>query len=214
MQNKEEGSSFKIMETELGILAPAGHFYFINREQIEEYTPGLLAKVSLEQILKSAQAWLHSNAMIALLIFTVCTFTSVHVAISVAAALAGYAFWYFRKNVFIHPSTTWLAQLMSSNILVYLGAGVLFSYLGMNELYTPLTAGLILFFLVKPPIFKYALATIRAKRSGNNFVSEEDSVLNTILIRYALAQGITTQSVQEMEDRLFELIHYNRTRKK
>ena len=84
----------------------------------------------------------------------------------------------------------------------------------MNEYYISLASGVGLFFFVKPPLFKYVLATIQAKRAGGKFISEEDRVLNAILIRYAFAEGIMTSKVQEMEDRLFELIHYNRNRRK
>ena len=214
MKKKDEYSSFPIMETELGILAPQGRFYFITRSQIEDYVPGLLDVIKLERLLKDSASWLNSNAFMSLFIYIMGGLLEMSPFVNFALSLVAYVIWYFQKRTFIYVFTNQVIRVLSNDLFIYVMVGVFLTYLGMAEQYLQLGLGVALFFLVKPPLFRMLLVTIEAKVFSTSMVSEEDKVLNSILIKFALAEGIMTSNLKDMENRLFEIIHYNRNRKK
>ena len=51
-------------------------------------------------------------------------------------------------------------------------------------------------------------------KSSRPLVPHEDRVLNMLLIRYGMKEGILTGSVNKMQDELVRITNYHKTRKK
>ena len=202
-----------ILETPFGILAPGGRWYFISRQQIEEYTPGLLQKYPLELLLKIADRWIQSSTILSLITFTVLFFVEVDIYTAFGCSILTFLIWSGMKSAFITKGTSSFINLIGGNIFIYVYSLVFFSYLGMNAFYDYLLMVFILFILVKFPILRAIKNKVSYMLKGDQLKSEEDRVFNMILIKYAMSEGILTKGVKAMETQLFDLIHYNRQHK-
>ena len=203
-----------VLETPFGILAHGGHWYFISREQIETYTPGLLEIHPLEKLLRIADRWIQSSATISLLVFILLSLLKFEAFISFTAAILAFFFWSSFKTGFITVGSSYVINIIGSTPFIYLSTGICLSWLGMRGFHLEVLLGLILFFLTKFPLLKKIRDWVNIKLKGSGYVSEEDRVFNMILVRYGMAEGILTREVRELENQLFDLIHYNRKKKK
>lgn len=202
-----------LMETPFGILSPGGNWYFISRDQIQKYTPGLLDIYSLEFLLKIADRWMQSSSSLSLIAFAIMFILQVNVYIAFIGSILIYLAWSNFKSAFVTVLTSGIVRLISNNIFIYVFSLVFFSYLGIKEFYEYLIMAFILFIIVKFPLLKLIKdrANLMIRKSG--FKSEEDKVFNMVLIKYAMSEGILTKGVKDIETQLFDLIHYNRNRK-
>ncbi len=203
-----------VLETPFGILAHGGHWYFISREQIETYAPGLLKIHPLEKLLRIADRWIQSSASISLGVYIMFGLFQFQAYISFSAAILAFFFWSSLKTGFITAFSSQIVNVLGSTPFIYLTIGVYLSWLGMEGRHLEVLLGLILFFLVKFPLLKSLRDRINIRLKGSAYVSEEDRVFNMILIRFALSEGILTREVRELEKQLFDLIHYNRENKR
>ena len=203
-----------VLETPFGILAHGGHWFFISRDQIENYTPGLLNIHPLEKLLRHANRWIQSSATISILTYIILSLISLEPYISFGVAIVAFFMWSSLKTGFITAASSYLMDILGSSAFIYLFTGIFLSWFGMQGMHLEVILGLILFFMVNFPLLKALRDRINLKLKGTSYISEEDRVLNMILIRFAMAEGILTREVKELEEQLFELIHYNRKKKK
>jgi len=200
--------NWKTMETEQGIFTQDGHWYHITREQIDEYVPGLLDIYTLEELLREAGYWASSSAAISLLLYVALIFIPVNAWLAAISALGFFIFWHFQKSAFVYPFLKWPVAFITNNGVIYIGMGVALTYFGVNEMYTEAGLGFALFFLLKVGLLKLLLDRY-VKTSG---LSLQDRVLNMILIRRGMKEGIPTAPVEIMEQKLVK--HMQRKRKK
>jgi hypothetical protein len=203
-----------VLETPFGILAHGGHWYFISREQIDEYAPGLLKIHTLEKLLRIADRWIQSSASISLLVFILLSFLNFEPYLSFTGGVLAFFSWSSLKSGFITQASSYIINLLGSTPFIYLSIGLYLSWLGMQGRHAEVILGLILFFITKFPLLKTIRDRINIRLSGSSYVSEEDRVFKMILIRFSMAEGILTREVRDLEQQLFDLIHYNRKNKK
>jgi len=198
--------NWKAMETEQGIFTQDGHWYRITREHIDEYVPGLLDIYTLEELLREAGYWASSSAAISLLLYVALIFISVNAWLAAISALGFYIFWYFQKSAFVYPALKWPVAVITNTGVIYIGMGAALTYFGVNELYAEAGLGFALFFLLKVGLLKLLLD--RYVNTGG--ISLQDRVLNMILIRRGMKEGIPAAPVEFMEKELIKNMQSNR----
>lgn len=213
---------WQMMELSDGITTSNGNWYHITSEQIEEYTPGLLKKYSLERIIKEADAWVKSADGLSLLLFFLLVYISVTPWIAALASIAFFLIWYFNTSAFLVLAANPIIKLITTDGFAYVASSVLFMGIAFNEFistygiyvdFSALWIGLILFFFFKVGLLRLLIRFIQSKSSTSG-TEIQDRILNMLLIRYGMKSGVLTGKVNEMQDRLIDIANYHKTRKK
>lgn len=213
---------WQMMELPDGITTSNGNWYHITSEQIEDYTPGLLKKYSLERIIKEADAWVKSADGLSLLLFFLLVYISVTPWIAALVSLVFFLIWYFNTSVFLALAASPIIKLITTDGFAYVASSVLLMGIAFSEFistygiyvdFSALWIGLILFFFFKVGLLRLLIRFIQSKSSTSG-TEIQDRILNMLLIRYGMKSGILTGKVNEMQDRLIDIVNYHKTRKK
>lgn len=222
--NSRKVSEFKwqMMELPDGITTSNGNWYHITSRQIEKYTPGLLKRYPIERIVKEADAWVKSADGLSLVIFFILAYLSVIPWLAALISILFFMIWYFNTSAFINLASNPLIKLITTDGFSYSVTAVLLigiaftesiaSY-GLSVEFDALWYGLILFFLFKVGLLRLVIKFTQS-RSSKPKVEMPDRILNMLLIRYGMKEGILTGKINEMQDRLLEVANYHKTRKK
>lgn len=201
-----------MLEMEIGITTSRGNWYRITREGINKYVPGLLDEVSLEKIIKTADDWLESGNGLALVLYFVLSLSGIDPYVSAAIGLVFYQICYWNVTaisfLFLNP----LIRILNNDGVLYVSAGLVFFYFSYTSQFTALWIGVVLFFLLKVRI----LGLITDWLSDNFIISKvprTDRLLNMILIRYGMKEGMLTGDIQEKQDELLRIANYHKQRK-
>jgi len=222
--NFRKVSEFKwqMMELPDGITTSNGNWYHITSQQIEKYTPGLLKRYPIERIVKEADAWVKSADGLSLVIFFILAYLSVIPWLAALISILFFMIWYFNTSAFINLASNPLIKLITTDSFSYSVTAVLLigiaftesiaSY-GLSVEFDALWYGLILFFLFKVGLLRLVIKFTQS-RSSKPKVEMPDRILNMLLIRYGMKEGILIGKINEMQDRLLEVANYHKTRKK
>lgn len=212
-----------MLELPDGITTSNGNWYHITRKGIETYVPGLLKNVNLEKIIQEADDWLKSSDGLSLMLFFLLVYLSIDPLIASIVSLIFYFLWYFNTSVFITISGSWLARVLNKDGFVYTVSGILLIGISMNEAilsfginveFSALWYGLGLFFLFKVGLLSLGFQYIQNKFFTKPKVSRPDRILNMLLIRYGMKEGVLTGKVEEMEQKLINIANYHKQKKK
>ncbi len=222
--NSRKVSEFKwqMMELPDGITTSNGNWYHITTQQIEKYTPGLLKRYPIERIIKEADSWVKSADGLSLVIFFILAYMSVTPWVAALLSILFFMIWYFNTSAFINLASNPLIKLITTDAFSYTVTAVLLigiaftesiaSY-GLSVEFNALWYGLILFFLFKVGLLRLIIKFTQS-RSSKPKVEMPDRILNMLLIRYGMKEGILTGRINDMQDRLLEVANYHKTRKK
>lgn len=213
---------WQMVELSDGITTSNGNWYHITSEKIEKYTPGLLKKYSIEKIIKEADAWVKSADGLSLLLFFMLSYLSVSPLLAAILAVAFFFIWYFNTSAFLNLVSSPVVKLVTTDGFVYTVTGALLigisfaetiATYGISVDFDALWYGLVLFFLFKVGLLRLIIKFFQSKTS-KPVIEMPDRILNMLLIRYGMREGILTGKISEMQDRLIEVANYHKTKKK
>lgn len=202
-----------MLEMPDGITTSEGNWYRTTAKQINTYLPGLLKQHRLEKIIKQADAWVKSPEIFGLISFVILVLVGISPLFSFVTSLLVYFLFYVSNSAIVSANLSGLIQKMNNDGFLYLlfgGALIYFSFVG------PMTAlfyGAILLFLYKVGLLRILLKFIGNKINPRK-IPHSDRVLNMLLIRYGMKEGIQTPNIQHMENQLFDVAYYHKNRKK
>ncbi|MBO6792598.1 MAG: hypothetical protein JJ895_01715 [Balneolaceae bacterium] len=214
-------SKWQMLEMPDGISTSNGIWYHITRERIENYVPGLLKKVRLERIIQQADAWVVSVDGLALLLYFVLLFLWMPPLTAFIISILFYLFVYLNTAALTSVWASRLMQVFANDGFLYgisalLLIGISFNSTGMIPFVpsqmTGVWYGVGLVFLFKVGLLRLLMKFIESRKQKG--VERHDRILNMLLIRYGMSEGILTKSVDEMQDELIRLQNYHKTRKK
>jgi hypothetical protein len=204
---------WNMVELPDGITTSNGNWYHTTSEHIQKYIPGLLKKHNIQKIVKSADHWVNSANGFALILYLLLAFFGIDAFISAAISLVLFFFWHYNTSAFVTPMLNQLVRLFNFDGFLYGSSAGVLIYLSMQGEQTAMWVGLLLFFLFKVGLLKMLLKWITSKKD-NNKVEYQDRILNMLLIRYGIKEGLYSGDIQNMQDSLFKTINYHKTKKK
>ncbi len=196
-----------------GITTSNGNWYHITSEKIEKYIPGLLEKVDIEKIIKNADYWVTSSNGMALILYLGLALTPLNAWLSAGISLLFFLFWHFNTSAFAYPWLNSVVRLFNFDGFLYLSAATILIYLSFQGNQTAMWIGLTLFFLFKVGLLKMLLKWASSKKSSKK-PEMQDRILNMLLIRYGMKEGLYSGNIQDMQDSLLNTVNYHKTRKK
>lgn len=209
-----------MMELPDGITTSDGNWYRINAEQIEKYIPGVLKKHSLESIIKAADAWVKSADGISLILYYVLLLLLPNPLYPFLISIAFFVFWFFNGSAFVNVSLSGAVKFITSDLFMYGTSALFLIAISLQEttigfdLGIPFNAiwyGLVLFFGFKVGLFRLLFKYLNSK-SDSPKAAHEDRVLNILLIRYGMKEGVLTGDLKKMQDDLIRVANYHKSR--
>lgn len=196
-----------------GITTSNGNWYHTTSKHIQAYIPGLLKKHSLEKIIKSADYWVSSANGFALILYLILALMGIDAVVSGTISIVFFLFWHFNTGAFVTPLLNQIVRLFNFDGFLYVASAGILIYLSMQGEQTAMWVGLLLFFLFKVGLLKIFLKWISSKKKDTK-VERQDRILNMLLVRYGIKEGMYSGNIQSMQDSLFKTIHYHKTKKK
>ena len=213
MSRKAGKFEWNMVELPDGITTSNGNWYHTTSEEIQKYIPGLLKKHDLEKIVKNADHWVSSCNGISLILYLVLVLLGSNPFLSGLISIAFFLFWYYNTSAFVTPVLNSVARLFHFDGFLYVATAASLIYLSMQGNENATWIGLGLFFLFKVGLLKMLLTWI-ATRGKKNRTPRQDRILNMLLVRYGIKEGLYSGNIQNMQDSLFKTINYHKTRKK
>ena len=204
---------WNMVELPDGITTSNGNWYHTTSEAIQQYIPGLLKKHEIGKIIKNADHWVGSCNGLSLILYLVLVLFGADAFISAGVALVFFLFWYYNTSAFVTPVLNAVARLFHFDGFLYVATAASLIYLSMQGGLTATWVGLGLFFLFKVGLLKMLLTWISSKRSAQK-AARQDRILNMLLLRYGIKEGLYSGNIQSMQDSLFRTVNYHKTRKK
>lgn len=204
---------WNMVELPDGITTSNGNWYHTTSEAIQQYIPGLLKKHEIGKIIKNADHWVGSCNGLSLILYLVLVLLGADAFISAGVALVFFLFWYYNTSAFVTPVLNAVARLFHFDGFLYVATAASLIYLSMQGGLTATWVGLGLFFLFKVGLLKMLLTWISSKRSAQK-AARQDRILNMLLLRYGIKEGLYSGNIQSMQDSLFRTVNYHKTRKK
>ncbi|MEP0007022.1 MAG: hypothetical protein ABJ387_10005 [Balneola sp.] len=204
---------WNMVELPDGITTSNGNWYHTTSEAIQQYIPGLLKKHEIGKIIKNADHWVGSCNGISLILYLVLVLLGANAFLSAGIALLFFLFWYYNTSAFVTPVLNAVARLFHFDGFLYVATAASLIYLSMQGVLTATWVGLGLFFLFKVGLLKMLLTWISSKRSAQK-ATRQDRILNMLLLRYGIKEGLYSGNIQSMQDSLFKTVNYHKTRKK
>lgn len=196
-----------------GITTSNGIWYHTTSTEIKNYIPGLLKKYSIEEIVKNADYWVNSSNGMALVLYLGLTAVGISALISSIIALLFFIIWHYNTSAFVTPLLNPVMRLFDFDGFLYLSTAAVLIWFSFNSWYAEMWAGLALFFLFKVGLLKMLLKWIASKRKSNK-AEHQDRILNMLLMRYGIKEGLYGGSVKDMQKNLIKTMNYHKTRKK
>ncbi len=202
-----------ILESPISTITSAGHWFFATRKSVEEYVPGILERLSFEELIKKAVIWIDSADSLAMLLYFIMAFT-VNPWIAIITTFVFHISWYFSKSAFVNIPLTPVLRLLGNEFVQLLVAGVALSYLGMSGMYLSLAFGILYFFLFKIGILRRLWDKLYRNKDREK-LPLNDRVLKMLLIRYSIYEDIAPEEIQKLEKHVQDaVIEFNSKKKK
>lgn len=183
----------------MGIVTRTGEWFHITSDQIEEFVPGLLDKVSLRDLVKDAQAWVRSSDSLSLtLLLGMLLYLNPWLA--AIATLAFHWLWYNYKSALANRWLGSVFAIMNTDGYQLIIALIVLSLLGMWGDYLHLGIGVIYFFVLRLSLLNKLWDKLTAKDS----LSLNDRMLKMLIVKYAMHENLAPPEVKNMENDLTE----------
>ncbi len=196
-----------------GITTSNGNWYHTTAKEIEQYIPDLLKKYEIEKIIKNADHWVSSCNGMALILFLILILLESNPFLSAGISILFFLIWYFNTSAFVTPILNSVARLFQFDGFLYVATAATLIYVSMQGNLTAMWLGLGLFFLFKVGLLKMLLTWI-STRTNKTATPRQDRILNMLLVRYGIKEGIYSGDIKNMQDSLFRTVNYHKTRKK
>lgn len=202
IKHRPRGTTELFAETQLGIVTRKGEWFHTTSEEIEEYVPGMLDELSLDRLIRDAQAWVRSADSLALTLLMVLFFVT-EAWLAALSALAFHWLWYTYKSALANRFLGSLFRYLNKDGYLMIISLVALSYLGMSGNYVAVALGLIFFFLMKLGLLNKVWN--RLHFYGKGLPTLNDRMLNMLIVKYAIYEDVAPPAVSEMEERFKEM---------
>lgn len=200
-----------ILESPISTITSAGHWFFATRKSVEEYVPGILKKLTFEELIRKAVIWIDSADSLAMLLYFLLAFT-VTPWIAIVGTFVFHVWWYFSKSAFVNITLTPVLNVLGNDFIQLLVAGVALSFMGMSGMYLLLAFGVLYFFLFKIGILRRLWDKLDNNRDK---LPLNDRVLKMLLIRYSIHEDIAPEEIKRLEKHVQDaVIEFNSKKKK
>ncbi len=194
------GKNQFFIETRMGVVTQKGEWFHTNSDQINEFAPGLLQKISFSSLIKQAQAWVESASGLSLILLYILLFF-INSWIAAIITLAFHWFWYRYKSAFVVNKLYKLFIIINSTLFLFIIAMISLSILGLQQQYIGLVVGLLFFLVMKPGLLRKLWKRLAAKGS-NSELSLNDRLLKMIIVKHAMYQAESSpEELANMEER-------------
>ena len=192
------------VELPAGIFTADGVWFHTSESALREFAGEVVERIGMGNLLMTAGAWLRSADTIGALSL-VFFLLVVHPVVAVLLAFAIYVTWDALSPSFAFIPLVRAVRALSGAAL----QGVLFvavlSWLGMNDQLLGAILGLIGFVLLRWGVARSAVTRLEDRYAGGDMIPKADRVLRGLLIRYALAMGITLPPTAVLEGQILEI---------
>lgn len=199
------------IETPKGIFTAAGNWFYTTVANLKSYAPGLFKKHSVEEIINDAEIWIRSSDSISITLFMLILFLG-NLYLAVFSILLFLPFWHLNKSAFINFTSTKLIKIVDNELFLIFISVLVLSWLGLNEQYHSLIAGLFFFFFLKFGLYR-KLVNYFYRRQPQN-IPLNDRVLKMVVLRYAMHEDANVEEVRKMESDILEMISKDKKNKK
>ena len=213
LKGQKTQQSFDFVESPSGIFTTAGHWFHITRDQIESYAPGLTNAISLNVLLKDAEAWVVSSDNVTLVVFLILSLF-MNCIIAGIVSLVFFPFWHYNKSAFVSFSSTKIIKLMNIEMLLVLLAVLMISIKGIHGEYVQVVLGFLFFFLFKFGWFR--MLVNKWKGDEQKGIPLNDRIMRMLIVKYSLHEGIDLRekNVNQWEKDIQNLLRKRKKKKK
>lgn len=212
MERKASKFKWNMVELPDGITTSNGNWYHTTSAEIKKYVPGLLKKHSIEDIVKNADYWVGSSNGMALILYLILAATGISALVSALIAVIFFVVWHYNTSAFVIPVLNPVVRLFDLDGFLYVSTAGVLIWFSFNEQYSAMWVGLLLFFLFKVGLLKLLMKWL-ASKSKKNKPEQQDRILNMLLVRYGMKEGLYSGNVQSMQNNLIKTINYHKTKK-
>lgn len=190
------------VETKVGIVTQNRDWFHTTSDHIEQYVPGLLDAVSLETLIRDAEAWVRSADSLSLTLLLVLLFL-INPWLAALTTLAFHWFWYNYKSGFVTRPLGKVLSFINSDGFLMIVAFVALSLLGVGGEYTAAVIGIVFFFIMKLGLLKMGWNSLAKDYAGS--MTLNDRVLKMVIIKHAMHEDVAPAEVQTMEEQFKEV---------
>lgn len=200
-KHQPRGSDPFFVETKVGIVTQNRDWFHTTSDYIEQYVPGLLDVVSLETLIKDAEAWVRSADSLSLILLLVLLFL-VNPWLAAITTLAFHWSWYNYKSGFVTRPIGKVLTFINSDGFLMITAFVALSLLGVGGEYVAAVIGIVFFFIMKLGLLKKGWDTLAKNQTES--MTLNDRVLKMVIIKHAMHVDVAPVEVQSMEEQFKE----------
>ncbi|MDX1638899.1 MAG: hypothetical protein R3281_13080 [Balneolaceae bacterium] len=211
MKHQRKAPHRLFAETQMGIVTRYGDWFHTTRNQISTFVPGLLDEVELEDLVKSAQAWVKSADSLSMILI-LGLLLLINPLWAVLATLVFHGFWYFNKSSFVMVSLNKLLQVLYKDGTQLLVSLVVLSYLGLMGRYLAAGIGLLFFFVLKLGLLR-KLWDIIYRKWQDLPITLNDRVMKMVIVRFAMHLNMAPEQIEQMEEQIVNMAGNHRNRK-
>lgn len=203
IRHESRGGKRFFVETRIGIVTRTGEWFHTTAEHLEEFVPGLLEAVSLEDLIKESQAWVRSADSLSLILMLILLYL-LNPWLAAVLALAFHGGWYFAKSGFVIRKAGKIFRILNHDSFLYPLMLVGLSLLGVSGKITAAIIGIVLFFVFKLGLLRQ-LWDEAHRKFGSSGLSLNDRVLKMVITKHAIYEDRMPDSVRDMEERIKEV---------
>lgn len=200
---KSDFNSGEFVETPLGVFTINGNWFYTNSDEIERYAPGLLAKTSLEDLIRTAETWVKSTDAVTILLFMLLLLLMPGYQAAIIAVIFLFI-WHMTKSALVGNLATKVVRAISYEPLVILASVASISYMGISEAYSDVGYGLLFFIIFRFGWVRKMFDTFYEKYSSR--ISLNDRVLKMVVLRAAMEHSVPIKEVDQMEKTIKDLM--------
>jgi len=187
------------LETPAGIFTKNGVWFHTSIDSLKEFSGDLCDRVPLGFLFDKAEQWIKSTDSVGAVLILSCLF---FFPLYLGVALGLFLIWLFEtmKPAFVSIPLIKIIELLNKDAILLTVAVIPLSWFGMSGMYHQLVVGIILFLCFK---FGWVRSLFEKIRSDNT-IPMNDRVLHMVINKYAIREGIATQSTKIMEQRIIQ----------
>ncbi len=189
-----------------GILSVQGNFYGVRTADIETLMPGLLERTSLGGLVKLADALLSAHWYAGYLALLAGLLVSPWVGL--AAGLGFGAATYVFRPVLSGPGLARIVVSVFSDPVAFVASALVLGWLGYSGQLTPMWIGLGAFIVFR------VLVVAGKSGKGVERPSRADRIFSFVLHRHAFALGLSTNQIEEIQNKIIYYANMNPRRDK
>ncbi len=190
-------------ETQMGIVTRYGDWFHTTTEHIEDFVPGLLEKVDLEELVRAAQAWVKSADSLSM-IFLLSLLLILNPIIAAVLTLAFHGFWYYNKSSFVIIYLNKVMEFLYKDGTQLVTGLVIISYLGIMGQYLAAGIALLFFFVFKLGLLRKIWDKIYQAK-GEVSLTLNDRVMKMVILRFSIREDVEPDNIRQMEEQIVGL---------